>query len=184
MTGVEIIGVLFFLALGGSISLFRKGGLYNPIEAQKTPQKPISGLVDVSKDVYAFADSHQEQHLTLNSNVSPEVGCAEAVSFILLNCDFPIPQGGISTVAGLTDFMVQQGFEETAEMGAGYVIVGRSPTDAHIGICGKEWIMSNTSFDLPQLGLHKGKWEANYHIKGWKKEFPSTRFFIPMRPVA
>lgn len=129
--------------------------------------------------VYNVAFNNLGKHLTLNATISPETGCAEALSWVLLNSGYPIPTGGIPTVAGLTDWMIKQGFKEATDSAPGSIIVGRSPSEAHIGVCGKEWIMSNTSYDIPSLRLHAGKFEANYHLRGWTKVFPSTRFFTP-----
>lgn len=130
-------------------------------------------------NVYNVAYSLLGKHLTLNASVNPEVGCAQSVSFVLKNCGYEIPTGGISSVAGLTDWMIKTGFKETDTYTKGNIIVGRSPNDAHIGVCGKEWIMSNSSNDVPSLNLHQGRFECNYHLAGWEKVFHSTRFFIP-----
>ena len=189
------------IVLGAAITawLFRRGGIYNLIEpmpneapdASETsantptatisnpPIAPVYEPPTASQRLYKVASENLGKHLTLNSTVSPETGCAEACSWILLNAGYPIPQGGIPTVSGLTDWMQQQGFKETTAYAPGNIIVGRSPTDAHVGICGKNMIMSNTSYDIPSLGLHQGKFEANYHLAGWVKTFHSTRYFIP-----
>lgn len=191
-----ILGIITTIGAFVSWFLMRPGGIYNKRETPQTPLPepiiPVSNNVPTpavtpvlealsgSQNVYNVAYSLLGKHLTLNATVNAEVGCAQALSFVLKNCGYNIPQGGISSVKGLTDWMIKQGFKETATYALGNIIVGRSPTDAHIGVCGKEWIMSNSSNDMPALNLHKGKFEANFHLAGWKNTFPNTRYFVPV----
>ena len=147
--------------------------------APTAPQTPVSCLTTL----YQEAVSNLGKHLTLNPSVNPEVGCAEAVSFILLNAGYSIPANGIPTVWGLIDWMLANGFTETKSPVPGCVITAcradRHPTEyAHIGIVLKHGIASNDS-RLQYLG----KFLENYSsISNWELSFEQhgseTRFFI------
>lgn len=132
-----------------------------------------------ARRVYKVAYDNLGKHLTLNEAVSPEVGCAEAWSWIMKNCGYTIPQGGITTVAGAEQWMEQNGFVQQQTPAPGYVVTGRSPSDAHIGVWGDFWVMSNTSYDDPAKGLVKGLFQANYHDEIWSDVFPTTHYWKP-----
>lgn len=162
-----------------------------PLEAPKTSPdtitstKPLETPPSASQKVYKVAYDSIGKHLTLNDSIRPEVGCAQAISWILINAGYPIPRGGISTVAGLTKWMLEQGFVEEKKYGVGYVITGRvNSTTAHIGVCGKDWIISNTSYTDTKRGLVAGQFQANYRKENWKKVYPQTRFFRPINVLA
>lgn len=144
---------------------------------------PVSQNPIVSKSpvdtLYSVAYANLGKHLTLNESVNPERGCAESVSWVLKNAGYPIPQGGIPSVAGITAWLLENGFTESPTSSPGYVVTGRSPTDAHVGICGKTYIMSNTSYTDASKALYKGQFLANYSIPNWYKTFPQTRFYVP-----
>lgn len=132
--------------------------------------------------IYAIATKHMGQHLTLNRNVPAEVGCAEAVSWILLNAGEPIPPGGIQTVNGLIAWMQENNYEETHARVAGAIITAHRPDpndteDAHVGVCLNFGDASNTSD-----GPNRGKFLENYRPAGvWEQSFgvkgSITRYF-------
>lgn len=119
------------------------------------------------------------RRLTLNNAVSEEFGCAEAVSWILLNAGFNIPNGGIANVNGLIDWMLMNGFEEIQIPLAGAIITSHmaersNPNHAHTGVCLHYGIGSNNS--------NNGLFQQNYTYQGWKAAFDSkgakTRYFF------
>lgn len=129
-------------------------------------------------DIYNVAKAHLGKHLTLNNAVSDEVGCAESVSFCLLNAGFNIPIGGLASVNGLIAWLLANGFKEVENPQIGAIITAHNPdpTDinfAHTGICGKYGIMSNTSSN--------GIFAENYSYSNWDSYFSSngskTRYF-------
>ena len=134
----------------------------------------------VFKTAYGFLG----RHLSLNDNIPPEVGCAQALSFVLKFCGYPIPEGGISTVSGLTEWMLNHDFTPAASYQKGAIITGRDGAEAHIGICGKDWIMSNTSYTDASKELVRGAWQANFQPKNWLKVYPHTRYFLPPEVVS
>lgn len=130
--------------------------------------------------IYSLASEivRNPRRLTLNYDVPEEVGCAEAVSWILRNCDFPIPHGGIQSVNGLIDWMLQNGFEEVHQAVPGAIITAhqKDPADpnyAHTGVCLHYGIGSNNSSN--------GLFQENYSYQGWEAAFGKhgsvTRYF-------
>ena len=159
--------------------------LDTPPEALELPHSEVlptntPSASSPSQKVYNVAKSNLGNYLTLNPVVSPEVGCAQAISWIFRNAGYPIPRGGISTVAGLTKWMTAQGFIEETGYQVGFVITGRNEATAHIGICGKDWIMSNTSYTDKEKDLIMGTFQANYRQTAWKTVYPQTRYFRPV----
>lgn len=146
------------------------------------PPKPTPSEV-----IYNEAKSCLGKHLTLNPNVPPEVGCAEAVSFILLNCGYDIPAGGIPTVQGLIDWMLASGkFQEKKQASVGCVVTATgNPQFAHIGIALQYGVGSNTSDTDVQKGLKQGMFQENYpSVEEWQSSFEThgsdSRFFVAL----
>lgn len=191
--------ITFYAVLSAIISacgyvtytFFKPGGIYNPKPPispvtppevtipDPDPKQPVERQMEPSTRLYNTAKSFLGEHLTMDNSIPMYLGCAQAVSFVLYTIGYLIPRGGISTVAGLTEWMLANGFKETTEYGVGYVITGRKGVSGHIGVCGKEWIMSNSSYTIAEKNLHQGLWEANYRLPGWRISYPQTRFFVP-----
>lgn len=119
-------------------------------------------------------------HLTLNRAVPIDVGCAEAVSTVLLNAGYPIPKGGIQNVNGLIEWMGQHGFKEIQVARPGCVVTAHNPnpgvtSGAHIGIGLKYGIASNNS--------NTGIFNEHYSYEAWDmffgKQGSVTRYFKP-----
>ena len=169
--------------------IYVKGYPNNSLEAPEIPDPPKDTIPPETttteanngqKEVlYQTAYDCLGQHLTLNDEISPELGCAQTISAILLKCGYKIPKKGISTVAGLTDWMLSNGFKEEIKYQRGLVITGRAPEWAHIGVTGNTHIMSNTSYTFVSKGLTQGLLQANYHRNSWYKAFPIVRMFAP-----
>lgn len=121
--------------------------------------------------LYNVAKESLGKHMTLNQNVSAEVGCAEAVSKVLQNAGVAgIPALGIAGTSALYDFLHEDvQFDEVTTPQAGDVIV--SPTGwpgavlahGHVGIVGNYGILSNDS----QTGLFKENWT----LETWRKYY-------------
>lgn len=144
-----------------------------PMKEEPTPQ-PVENTpaaVTASQRLYNRAKNCLGTHQTLNPSVSPEVGCAEAVSAVLSLAGYPIPASGIAGTASLLKWLSNNSsFERIYAPELGAVIV--SPTGAgngripgHTGIFGGEgvafpgdWgIMSNDS----QTGLFLELWSLS-----------------------
>ncbi len=168
------------LCVATIVALFTVGRKKNATVSVQTPRAIVTNSIMESERLYHLAYSNLGRHLSLNATVSPEVGCAEAISWLLLNLGRDIPQGGIPTVAGLEDWMPNNGFREVPDYAVGAVVTGRSPTDAHVGICGLFWIMSNSSYTDAALGLVQGEFQANYRKENFPKAFPIIHYWLPV----
>lgn len=122
------------------------------------------------------------KHITLNSNVPNDVGCAEAVSFVLKNSGIAgIPTEGFPGTAGLYEWLLTNpSFKRIEAPQQGAIIVsptgyGNGTVEGHTGILGafavqfpnEYGILSNDS----NTGLFSEKWNLltwweDYGIKG------------------
>lgn len=172
-----------------SIFLFRKAGIYNPeamyffSDGLSTDGGTILPVAPTSaaQNLYNAAKFLLGKHLTLNKDVPAEVGCAEAVSFVLRAAGYILPPTGIPNVNGVIEWMLSHGFIEQQMPAPGYVISAHNPvisivTGAHIGICLVYGIGSNNSAT--------GIFNENYSpINAWVNYFSTlgsvTRYFSP-----
>lgn len=154
----------------------------------KPIMEPSPIVLTMPTIIYNTAKKYLGVHVTLNPNVAPEVGCAEAVSFILKNAGIAIPEGGIAGTASLADWLSKSPqFEEIHEPEQGCVIVsatgaGNGQVRGHTGIMAafnlqyaSDWgILSNDS----QTGLFLELWS----LASWDQFYGKTgglpvRFF-------
>lgn len=131
--------------------------------------------------IYNTAKEFLDKHITLDDTVPPDVGCAEAVSFVLKNAVVSIPNGGFPGTSALYLWLLSNPhfkLLEAPEQGA--IIVsptghGNGTVEGHTGIIGalgvqfpnEYGILSNNSDN----GLFQEKWNLltwweNYGIKG------------------
>lgn len=195
MTFAAILGIVFTLGtafLMALMKVYKAGPWLDLTQEDMTPPTPTktphTSPVDAPMRLYKAASSFIGEHLALDNAVSPEVGCVTAVAFILKACGYNIPKNMAGTLA-LIDWMIANGFQETKEYTVGAVVTAHNPnpnikTDVHVGICGNNWIMSNTSYDDPSKGLKQGIFQANFKKENWAPYYTSkgsvTRFFVPV----
>lgn len=124
-------------------------------------------------ELYTAAKNSLGKHMTLNSSVDPEVGCAEAVSAVLSLIGVSDGPKGIAGTAALYEWMKTSGlFEEASFPEAGTIIIsptgmGNGKIPGHTGVCGLNGIMSNDSNSGLFLELWTSpKWETYYHQYG------------------
>lgn len=108
-----------------------------------------------SLTIYEVAKGSLGRHLTLNNNVPPELGCAEAVSAVLIKSGITgIPPKGFEGTNDLYTFLQESPlFVDIANAEDGAIIVspskiganGQITTHGHVGICAKYGILSNES---------------------------------------
>lgn len=186
-----ITGIMAVIAGAVASLAYTKIGPFAPksqeLDDFSTPvdtQQPPAAVVDMPAKVYEAAKAALGSHLTLNTAVNPETGCAEAVSTILSRCGYKIPAKGIPTVNGLIDWMLANGFEECQGPGVGYVITAHranhnDPNQAHTGIIMNYGVASNDS--RPQ---YLGRFLENYSsVAHWVAYYDAvdsvTRYFKP-----
>lgn len=151
-----------------------------PVATSTPPTVPV-GTKKPSMAIYEAAKANLDKPLTLNPKVPKEVGCCQAVSFVLRAAGYKVPKQGISGVNALIDWMLANGFEEIDTPVIGAVITAHrkarsDPAYAHTGVYGKTWIMSNDS--------RSGLFQANYTPRGWNSYFKvmhtcEVRYFVP-----
>lgn len=138
--------------------------------------QPDDAKPSMSTEIYNTAKLALGEHLTLNATVPPDVGCAEAVSFIL----------AYTKIAGLPI----KGFEGTADLWewlktaataveipeAGDIVISPTGTSTepilnphgHCGIVLHHGIGSNDS--------NTGLFMENYTVQDWEKIFTSKGY--------
>lgn len=139
-------------------------------------------MTPTQQKIYNEAKNSLGKHLTLNSSVPNDVGCAEAVSFVLKNAGITgIPAEGYAGTADLYRWLLANpAFKLIEQPEQGAIIVsptgfGNGLVEGHTGILGafgvqfsnEYGILSNNSDD----GLFEEKWNLltwweNYGLKG------------------
>lgn len=125
-----------------------------------------------SDTIYLVAKGNLGKHLTLNPDVPPEVGCAEAVSTVLKQAGIAVPTEGIAGTAALYAWLPQNGFSRADTPQAGDIIVsptgmGNGTVRGHTGVVGNAGILSNDSQSGLFLELWTiDKWQEFYGSQG------------------
>lgn len=131
-----------------------------------------------SKKIYEIAKSLMGQHITLDQSVPLDLGCAEAVSYILKSAGIPMPEKGIAGTAEMYAWLRDSGyFEMKDELAPGRIII--SPSDApgallphgHVGVVALYGVLSNDSVT--------GLFNEHMTIASWH-EFFALRAHFPV----
>lgn len=125
-----------------------------------------------SMAIYNEAKSCLGKHITLNQDVPAEVGCAEAVSFVLARSGFILPTSGIASTTDLHSWLKSNNkFTEVTTPIVGDIIIsptGMSSKDVflhgHTGIVANYGILSNDS----QSGLFLELWTIEKWIQNYQ----------------
>ncbi len=120
----------------------------------------------MNQELYDKAFSLIGHHCTLDKSIPFVVGCGQAMSYVLRQiAPDLIPLKGISGTAEWATKMANSSrFEEVPIPEVGSIIVsitgtGKGIIRGHIGVVGKNHIMSNRSAD--------GTWEADWTHQHW-----------------
>lgn len=130
--------------------------------------------------IYNEAKACLERHVTLNNNVPSEVGCAEAVSYILQKAGVQgIPVNGIAGTATLYEWLTNnKAFTRVYAPTQGAIIVsptgyGNGTIPGHTGIIGIKGLMYPNDFGIvsndSQTGLVLELWD----LTRWNKYYHS-----------
>jgi len=150
-------------------------------EPEPITSSPPPHMETQPEKLYALAKSLIGTHLSLDNTVPWMVGCGEAVSDLLKRFGIAgIPHLGIAGTAQFLTFLKNSNyFEEIHEYEVGAIIVnatgtGNGKVRGHIGVCGKNQIMSNNS--------ETGKWDTQWTYDRWNAYYHvyggiPTRFF-------
>lgn len=148
------------------------------MDNQNKEQNEVGSLDTAQDRIYGVAKAHLGMHITLNPTVPADVGCAEAVSFILKNAGITgFPVNGFASTADLNVYLVDSSSQfkrliEPSDATPGCVWIspsGYSSTGAphgHVGISGKYGILSNDSATGLFLELWTPEsWQTYYEQK-------------------
>jgi len=150
-------------------------------ESQPLPETPMDN--PQADKVYDCAKLSLGEHLTLDPSVPDEVGCCEAVSFVLKQAGYDVGIKGIPGVNALITWLLESGkFKEVSDPQPGCIITSHSllnhiPVVAHAGVVLQHGIGSNNSWT--------GLFQENYTISSWEHYFLNVnncdeRFFLPV----
>lgn len=109
----------------------------------------------------------QGKRLTLDTKVPIALGCAQAVSYVLRECGYPIPKGGISGTYSLYEWL-RKHFEEVGSIEDGDILIsitgtGNGTTRGHVGVVVGDMVYSNNSTT--------GKWDNHWTIPKWNEHY-------------
>lgn len=127
--------------------------------------------IDMNDKIYTTAKSLLGRRLTLDVTVPPDLGCAEAISYVLRNAGIEgIPQKGFAGTSQLYDFLLRsvQFIEvEISETGCIQIYVSGTSSigspHGHVFVVGKNSLMSNDSNSGLFLALWTAEAAARYY---------------------
>jgi hypothetical protein len=131
-------------------------------------------MTSTQQKIYQIAKDSLGKHLTLNPNVPNEVGCAEAVSFVLKNAGITgIPAAGYAGTADLYRWLLanpQFKLIEQPEQGA--VIVsptgfGNNTVEGHTGILGGFGVQFPNEFGILSNNSDNGLFQEKWNLLTW-----------------
>jgi hypothetical protein len=138
-------------------------------KAQLLEQLTKKQTVGKVPSLYDVAYSLIGKHLTLNSDIPKEYGCAQAISYVLKQYGCDIPKRGISGTYSLYEWLQKNGVEiEKSEVGCVIISItntGNGKCRGHVGIQGKYQILSNNS----KTGLLDTQWVYSDWISYYKE---------------
>lgn len=124
-----------------------------------------------NESLYNLSKSLIGQHLTLNPTVPKEVGCAQAMSFVLKKFGCDIPKNGISSTVEMKKWL-DINFDKVDAPQRGSVMIAVTGTGSkkeyrgHVFVYGNEASMSNDS--------STGLWKAHWFNENAKKYYGGT----------
>lgn len=135
--------------------------------------KPI--MTEAGTRIYNVAKDNLGTHLTLDENVDPEKGCAEAVSKILQLAGIAVPSHGIAGTAALLAWL--QANPDFAPIDApeqGAIIIsatgsGNGTVEGHTGVFGALGAMYNNDFGICSNDSNTGTLREQWSYQEWLK---------------
>lgn len=141
------------------------------------------------KDIYTIAKDSLGKHITLNEAVPTSVGCAEAISYVLKEAGYDIPETGIQGTIALKEWLGNNFDIVYDVIEKGCIII--SPTvgsqHGHVGIVGEfnlEYpndygILSNKS----ATGLFSEHWNLTSWVTYYKHELGLDVLFYKPKEI-
>lgn len=132
-------------------------------ETYPTPLMPSKSdkLYDISKSLLG-------KHLTLDNTVPKSLGCAEAVSYVLMSVGYIMPAKGIPGTYTLYEWFKKH-FEEIPQAEKGCVVISPTTTKiGHVGICGVFNYMYPNDFAVMSNSSDTGIYDTQWRLNNWK----------------
>lgn len=130
--------------------------------------------------IYSQAKLHLGFHITLNNAVPAEVGCAEAVSYILRAAGLVVPSGGIAGTESLYEWLVANPkFEKIDNAEEGAIIIsptgmGNGLVEGHTGIVGGFGVMFPNEWGICSNDSASGKFMETWSYERWVVYYGAT----------
>lgn len=128
--------------------------------------------------LYGIAKNLLGKHLTLNNNVPPDVGCAEAVSYVLKQAGVKnIPTSGIAATADLYRWMLKDPqFHLIQQPEEGAIIVsptgfGNGTVTGHTGILGVFGVQFPNEYGIMSNNSDNGLWQEKWNLLTWWENY-------------
>ena len=137
-------------------------------------------MTDTETRIYQVVKDNLGTHLTLNENVDPEVGCAEAVSKILQLAGISVPAHGIAgTAALLAWFHANPDFEAITEPEQGAIILsatgtGNGTVEGHTGVIAALGVMYVGDWGICSNDSNTGTLREQWCLKDWIQYYQIT----------
>lgn len=146
---------------------------YNRVKILTARLQTIQKTSGFPPVLYAISKNVLGTKQTLNDNVPPEVGCAEAVSSILQKAGVIVPSGGIQGTAELYIWLKNNiRFVQVSEPEVGCIII--SPTSStgkishgHVGIVAMYNLMYNNDWGIISNDSDTGLVREKWNVKNW-----------------
>ena len=121
------------------------------------------------KFLYYTAKSLLGQHLTLDESVPKELGCAQAVSYVLKATGCSVPKKGIPGTAGIKAWCDKNATPLNGpEVGCIIVSVTEGERHGHTGCVARYDYMYPDDFGIMSNDSRTGLWEVNWCLEEWK----------------
>lgn len=124
--------------------------------------------------IYNEARTCLGQHITLNSNIPNDVGCAEAVSFVLKNAGIiGIPVAGFPGTAGLYQWLLANPvFTHQGVPTQGAILVsptgyGNGTIEGHTGIVGGFAVEFPNEYGILSNNSDNGLFQEKWNLLTW-----------------
>lgn len=128
--------------------------------------------------IYNQAKSCLGKHITLNHNVPNDVGCAEAVSFVLKNAGIAnIPSTGFAGTATLYQWLLSNpNFVKKNYPIQGAIIIsptgyGNGSVEGHVGVVGGFLIQFPYDYGVLSNNSDTGLFQEKWSVDAWQQNY-------------
>lgn len=148
-----------------------------PETPPEAPNQPVqtTPVPTASDKLYQTAKSLLGQHLTLDSNVPPELGCAECASVIANKAGVQrIPSDGFASTNQFHDFMMSTAaFAERLQPAPGFIVVAvtEGSKHGHIGYFAAFGLQYQSDWGILSNDSNTGRLSEQWSWSEWQKYY-------------